>query len=674
MVNTSSSEPVIDAATIGDSKGYKQSESSTPNHLAVVGRGMLKNNALLAPALDANISRWHPWSGFIRPQDTTQAFIGWGNKKSFRRARRLAKRQHLAVWSLEDGFIRSLDTGIGSRFGMSIVTDDLGIYFDLRGPSRLEQLIIDSGLNWSGIQSQAARRLINKLGELELSKYNANLDCPNLTQLAAVKSFSGSHILLIDQVQGDASIAGAGATAKQFKDMLKVACEAHPQSSIWIKAHPAGKMGYLTGLNLPSHVQVISEAVNPIGLLKQANHVYTVSSHMGFEALMLGKVVHCFGVSWYSGWGLTDDSHAPKRLLKKVRQRRIKVLKENAGCDLNNVTQTLKSKHYNRLLNHLSIEQLFHAAYLRYSRYANPASGQSTDLEAVINWLVSNRQWQSALSGPLTIYEFSRWKLPFVKAFVDFPQTQLFFKPKPRLKNLLHPNHLRMDLTHPVLVWGLGKRQALEAKLAKKSASLPPIYCMEDGFIRSNGLGATLLAPLSVVIDKEGIYYDASRPSDLEQLLVSCPPLNDEQRQRVEALWQRLLIQRVSKYNVGQAGIFESKGLESIANKTNKLRRLLVVGQVEDDLSVCYCGSLIKTNAALIERVRADNPTAYIIYKPHPDVEAGLRSGKVNPTTLTLVDHVAYEVAMPDCLDNVDEVHTISSLTGFEALLRGLDV
>ncbi|GAF61710.1 capsular polysaccharide export system protein KpsC [Psychrobacter sp. JCM 18903] len=29
---------------------------------------------------------------------------------------------------------------------------------------------------------------------------------------------------------------------------------------------------------------------------------------------------------------------------------------------------------------------------------------------------------------------------------------------------------------------------------------------------------------------------------------------------------------------------------------------------------------------------------------------------------------------MPDCLECVDEVHTISSLTGFEALLRGLDV
>ena len=101
---------------------------------------------------------------------------------------------------------------------------------------------------------------------------------------------------------------------------------------------------------------------------------------------------------------------------------------------------------------------------------------------------------------------------------------------------------------------------------------------------------------------------------------------------------------------------------------------ILIVGQVEDDLSVQYCGSTIKTNSDLIERVRQDNPDAYLIYKPHPDVEAGLRAGKVNSNCLKQVNAVAYDTAMPDCLESVDEVHTISSLTGFEALLRGLKV
>lgn len=700
------------AASDNDAAAQQKSNRLLPSRLAVLGKGMIKNNALLSAVLDAEIQRWYPWSRFCQLPASPQAFIGWGKKKSFRRAQRMAKRQQLPVWSIEDGFIRSLDTGISSQYGMSVVADEIGVYFDLHCSSRLEQLIIKNVQSWSDVQMQSARALMTKLSELELSKYNINLFCPNLTELASdrcsdaaqvsvtprsskpwlwtTKTVAGAnnianfanntrqtHVLLIDQLQGDASIAGAGANRKQFKKMLKVACNKHPQSTIWIKVHPAGKAGYLTGLNLPPQVRIISEAVNPIALLKQVEHVYTVSSHMGFEALILGKTVHCFGVSWYSGWGLTNDKHAPQRLLKKVVKRRIKVFQNRcaARASKSRFTKDVAAKLAVQQLQHVSIEQLFYAAYVDYSHYVDPASGKATDLNSVMTWLYTNRHWQQQLSGPLTIYEFSRWKLPFVTAFVDFPKTQLFIKPKRRFRNWLHPNHLLMRQDNPVLVWGLAKRLEIENKRLTSSSQLPPIYCMEDGFIRSNGLGATLLAPLSVVIDKQGIYYDATRPSDLEQLLLQCSPLTVEQNQRVTALWQRLLTQRVSKYNVGQecgTELFDS--LKQAAEEGTSKRCLLIVGQVEDDLSVKYCGSLIKHNAALIQRVRQDNPDAYLIYKPHPDVEAGLRKGKVDTETLALVNHVAHQVAMPDCLDHVDEVHTISSLTGFEALLRGLPV
>lgn len=92
-------------------------------------------------------------------------------------------------------------------------------------------------------------------------------------------------------------------------------------------------------------------------------------------------------------------------------------------------------------------------------------------------------------------------------------------------------------------------------------------------------------------------------------------------------------------------------------------------------MSVQCCASDIRTNRALLERVRAANPDAYIIYKPHPDVQAGLRTGQIDaPTLARLADQVVTDIAMPACLAAVDAVHTISSLTGFEALLRGLDV
>lgn len=687
-----------------------------PKRLAVVGKGIRHNNVLLPNVLQANIQRWYPWSGLTQrfsfaPQ-APDAFIGWGHKKSYQRAKKVADCRQLMTLSIEDGFLRSLDSGIGSRHGLSMVVDDVGIYFDLTRSSHLEQLIVAHTKEYSNSDSKTfdknyAQQLMRVICEEKLSKYNTVIACPSLDKLVAEENANlkadslKPHVLLIDQVAGDASIKGAGADKRQFQRMLKAACRNHPGAHIWIKAHPAAKSGYLTNLKLPKNVRLLTQTLNPIALLAQVSHVYTVSSHMGFEALMLGKTVHCFGVNWYSGWGLTEDSGTPKRLFKAVKQRRLAfaatmpMVKASANPILSGqstkrrqITQRLRGIHKkqasitaNSTFN-ATLESLFHSAYIDYSHYVDPATKQACQIETAIEWLVTNRYWQTRLEGNLTVYEFSRWKLPFVKAFIDLPRTTVFIKPKPRLKNLLHPDHFRVNYQHPLLVWGLAKRQQAQQQLVKQQISeMPAIYCMEDGFIRSNGLGATLLAPLSVVIDKQGIYYDATQASDLETLLRNCEALTPKQSARVQMLQDKLLTQRVSKYNVGTE-VLTAIEEGTVSQKTQWIQdaqasgkpRILIVGQVEDDLSVQYCGSQIKSNSGLIERVRRDNPDAYLIYKPHPDVEAGLRAGKVRVGCLQQIQAVAYDTAMPDCLEWVDEVHTISSLTGFKALLRGLKV
>ncbi|WP_440454491.1 capsular polysaccharide biosynthesis protein [Psychrobacter sp. ASPA161_9] len=723
---------LVVTSTSNDALRFLPAQNQLPNNLAVIGKGMCRNNVLLSQVLKANIQRWYPWSGLQQhlnsDLETPDAFIGWGHKKSYQRAKKSADRQQLTTLSIEDGFLRSLDSGISSRHGLSVVVDDVGIYFDLMQTSRLEQLIVARAKECSNADSNVldkkhALQLMTRICEEKLSKYNAVITCPSLDKLIAEENGHieqdslKSHVLLIDQVAGDASIKGAGADKNQFKRMLKAACRNHPDAHIWIKAHPAAKSGYLTSLKLPKNVQILTQALNPIGLLEQVSDVYTVSSHMGCEALMLGKKVHCFGVNWYSGWGLSDDSGAPKNLLKSVKQRRQtfaatlpaveESLKPSKSASLSKqstkrlkITQRLRNlrkKQSSIAANstfNATLEALFYSAYIDYSHYVDPATKQACDIDTAIEWLVTNRYWQARLEGNLTVYEFSRWKLPFVKAFVNLPRTTLFIKPKPRLKNLLHPDHFTVCYQQPLLVWGLAKRQQIQKKLQSKLAKqpmsdIPTIYCMEDGFIRSNGLGATLLAPLSVVIDKQGIYYDATQPSDLETLLRNCETLTSGQSARVRELQAKLLTQRVSKYNVGteiDADIANKVGSDNKLNavsqkmqwmqdaKVSGKPRLLIVGQVEDDLSVQYCGSDIKTNRDLIKRVRRDNPDAYLIYKPHPDVEAGLRTGRVEAECLRQVQAVAYDTAMPDCLECIDEVHTISSLTGFEALLRGLKV
>ncbi|MEZ5684749.1 MAG: hypothetical protein R3D78_02120 [Paracoccaceae bacterium] len=60
--------------------------------------------------------------------------------------------------------------------------------------------------------------------------------------------------------------------------------------------------------------------------------------------------------------------------------------------------------------------------------------------------------------------------------------------------------------------------------------------------------------------------------------------------------------------------------------------RILVPGQVEDDASIRLGADKISTNLALLAKTRHQNPQSIIIFKPHPDVEAGLRKGAISET------------------------------------------
>jgi capsular polysaccharide export protein len=201
---------------------------------------------------------------------------------------------------------------------------------------------------------------------------------------------------------------------------------------------------------------------------------------------------------------------------------------------------------------------------------------------------------------------------------------------------------------------------------AAAAAAGVPLTLVEDGFIRSVGLGSNLHPPLSIVADARGIYYDPSRPSDLETLLAETdftPALRD----RARRLAATIVRSGISKYSSGI-------GPYRIDSPRHR-RRVLVAGQVEDDASVRLGGGAVAGNHDLLARARAAEPDAFILFKPHPDVDAGHRAGRIDDAeALRLADHVVRDVPMPALLDAVDGVHVLTSLTGFEALLRGRDV
>jgi capsular polysaccharide export protein len=199
--------------------------------------------------------------------------------------------------------------------------------------------------------------------------------------------------------------------------------------------------------------------------------------------------------------------------------------------------------------------------------------------------------------------------------------------------------------------------------LAERAAAQKiPLVRVEDGFIRSAGLGSDLLPPASIIMDTRGIYFDPLRPSDLEHLLANTEFSNGLQA-RARRLIDLLVMRGISKYAVGG-------GAPALAARPGQ-RIILVPGQVADDLSVRLGAPGIRTNAELLREVRQRNPDAYVVYRPHPDVEAGHRKGSIDAR---LADQIVSGGAMAALLGAVDAVHTLTSLAGFEALLRGKHV
>jgi capsular polysaccharide export protein len=205
-----------------------------------------------------------------------------------------------------------------------------------------------------------------------------------------------------------------------------------------------------------------------------------------------------------------------------------------------------------------------------------------------------------------------------------------------------------------VLLWGSG---APPYGLPRNIA----VVRVEDGFLRSVGLGAEFAQPLSWVMDGRGIHYDAGHPSDLEHLLQtrewSAPLLA-----RAASLRERLVASGITKYSVGRA---------TWERPSRPARVILVPGQVESDASLRLGAPGLHTNVGLLRAVRRACPDAYLVYKPHPDVSARLRAKGADEAQVR--DHcnaVVSDVDMGELLTQIDETHVLTSLTGFEALLR----
>lgn len=545
------------------------------------------------------------------------AFAGWGKRPSSKKPRAKAAQLGLPFIALEDGFLRSFNTGEHSP-PLALVFDSQGIYYDCTGPSALETLLNSNDDLLAGITADVTRAKALLL-QHQLSKYN---HAPVLDQ-ALLRGDDRQRVLVIDQTAGDMSVALGGASAASFSQMLTAAYAENPDATVYVKTHPevtsGRKQGYLSHVQDDERTVALRQAINPLSLIEQMDKVYVVTSTMGFEALLAGKPVSVFGMPWYAGWGVTDDSQCCARRT----QRR-------------------------------SVDELFAAAYFHYSRYLNPLTHQRGTIFDVIDWLILQRKMAKRYSCRMIAVEFRRWKAVNIKPLLSLHAGQALF-----VKDAAQAAALGLQAADCLVFWG---RQAPKgvAKLAAESGAR--LLRMEDGFVRSVGLGSDLIRPLSLVLDEQGIYFDPSHPSALEHIL-NTTAFSAAECARSQHLRQFITEHGISKYNSEPRDIalWPCTGKEVV----------LVPGQVEDDASIRYGCSDVKTNLGLLQAARAAHPNAFIVYKPHPDVMSGNRAGKLAlAQALQFADFVEARLSVVSCIDACDVVHTMTSLTGFDALLR----
>lgn len=524
----------------------------------------------------------------------------WGNSPTAHRGEAVARRKGRGLVRVEDAWLRSLHPGRAGEPPLGLLIDHAGVHYDPATVSDLETLLSTHPLDDTALLN-AARGAIARLQEAHLTKFSA-VD-PTLPPPPP------GYVLVLDQTRGDASVTACGADRNRFLEMLFVAQEEHPGAPIVIKTHPETvakfRTGYFEAQDQSDRVTMLTDPASPWVLFEGAIGVYTVSSQLGFEAIFAGHKPRVFGQPFYAGWGLSQDEFPVQR-----RQRP------------------------------LTRAQLFAAAMMLYPKWYDPHRDTLCDCATALEAMAAGaRGWREDHRG---------WVASGMRLWKRAPLQQFYGQHK--LVRFDDDPARARSLNRPWMVWA-----------GKAEAGYRDALRVEDGFLRSRGLGAELVPPLSLVADDLGIYYDPSRPSRLETLIAMRATLRPDQEVRAQALIRQLVATGVTKYNLGGT-------LPALPDG----HRILVVGQVEDDASILKGTNKIRWNIELLTLARATHPDAVLIYKPHPDVEAGLRAGACDASGLA--DVTAAKTDILALLEQVDAVWTMTSLLGFEALLRGLPV
>lgn len=579
----------------------------------------------LREAVSAQTTKWGAANQKIRRFKSTTARVAaefditdvnlavWGNKESGRRAAKQAEKSGQAVIRLEDSFIGFYETKTRRR-RLGICIDDAGIYYDYKSASRLQELL-SSKINED--DEERGKRLVEQWRELRLTKYNGPREdeCP-----------AERFILIVDQIKGDLSIEHGGVGDSAIERMINDAMREWPEHTILIRQHPEARRRRKAGIinkNLERRgmrVKIFESEGSPVLQIERCDAIYTATSQLGFEGILWGKKVYTYGWAFYAGLGLTID-----RQVKTLTYARSNVTKEALAV---------------RVLSD-------------YCRYRHPETNVICSVEEIMKWVEIQLDATRMLPDRVVGVGFTPWKRRQLECFMQRTKGQTL---RYRIRSVGRTRDGEV-----VAVWGNQRTKGLDKE---KNDHIR----IEDGFIRSFGLGSELTDAQSWIADRVGIYYDGSRESGIERLLLGERKLTNDQISRVADIVKSIKELEISKYNE------EARPWRPSAAATRK-RIVLVIGQVEGDASIKYgvpeSEDAVNTNNELLRRVRKREKDSWILYKAHPDTVSNMRKGsKVEE----LYDEDVSGCSLYDLYKRVDIVDVITSLAGFEALINGKKV
>lgn len=209
------------------------------------------------------------------------------------------------IWFLEDGFIRSAPDDNRNAPPLSIVMDSQAPYFDTTGPNDLTDFIKNFDFNQPSYDNILAKKMLNYYISHRVSKYNHQ-------EYVDVKEIYGKkeayRILILGQVPEDDSIKYGNGQNISVIDLVNAAIKDFPFAQIIVKPHPMALLDIQIMARLKElNCLILDRPLHLVDALETVDHIYTITSLAGLEALIRGKKVTALGKPFYKGYNLTEN-------------------------------------------------------------------------------------------------------------------------------------------------------------------------------------------------------------------------------------------------------------------------------------------------------------------------------------------------------------------------------